>query len=104
MPDNIAAETASKIVDHGGRERFIRDLYTVINFFTAHPELPAPWAMTINVHGADLETVQMWAERMGVTEYGSQQCGVPQTDFDVPETACPVGIVMSAPSDRKRPL
>ncbi len=105
MPDNIAAETANKIVDHGGRERFIRDLYVVISFFIAHPDLPAPWAVTINVHAADLAAVQMWAERMGTSEYGSRQGdGIPQTDFSVPQTVTPMDVVLSTARDRERPL
>lgn len=106
MPDMPAAETAIlTTIDHGGRERFIRDLYAVINFFTAHPGLPAPWAVTINVHAADLAAVQMWAERMGTSEYGGRQGGgIPQTDFDVPETVTPVNVVLSDARDRERPL
>lgn len=97
MPDNIAAETASKIVDHGARERFIRDLYAIAAFFTARPDIPAPDGMTVHVRtGGDTQEVQRIAQSLDRPEYGLRHGTVAQTDYRLDNTATNVEILISS--------
>lgn len=102
MTDN-GAESATTTSDSSARERFIRDMYATIEFFTAHPELPAPWGVTISCAMGTNEKVIAVAEKMGTHEYGSaQDDGVGQADFDIPGTVSPVNVIVSARQDPRR--
>jgi hypothetical protein len=79
--------------DRSAREALIRDMYSIVAFFVANPDIPVPWAMTINVHVETAEQLRELAARLDVHVYGLAQ---DQTDYNIPGTTTPVGLIISS--------
>jgi hypothetical protein len=94
----VQRHDTSTSADHSDRERAIRDLYALVEFLSANPQLPAPRYITVGIRLGSLEQVQDQAVRFGTTEYGSlQEDGRPQADFRPPGVKGDLRITLSAP-------
>lgn len=81
--------------DHGEREAFIRDLYAVAAFFSAHPELPVPSGTTMFAFVDDRETVAKVAVQLGRRTYKRGGVDDGQTDVDVDGTAGRMNLIVA---------
>lgn len=83
--------------DRTARETFIRDMYATIAFYSAHPELPAPWSIRLYVAAPTAQSVTDLAAGFGVREYGSAdpQDGRPQMDVHIDGTAGRVSVIVN---------
>lgn len=92
-----APTVPAAVADRSPSETLIRDLYATIAFFTANPDLPMPWAVSMHMRVDDLAAVVAIAERFGRHEYGSsQEDGVPQADFDIPGCGGRINVIVHA--------
>jgi hypothetical protein len=99
MTDKVDAnnDNTPASADSSARERFIRDMYATIAFYSAHPELPAPWSIRLYVAAPTAQAVTNLAEHFDVPEYGSKdpKDGRPQMDVHVDGTDGRVGIIVN---------
>lgn len=117
MPDKLTPteadleqrETAAherRIADRSAREGVLRDLYAIAAFYTAHPDHPLPWGITLNHEVADAaELNRLVAEHASLEAREPYPAAAPrQTDYKLASTVVHVGFIVSLPGLSRPPL
>lgn len=99
MTDTTTAGVAPATADRSALEGFLRDLYAVAAYFTAHPELPIPHYVTVSLKAPAPGQLESIAELFGKPLYGEDQ---DQTDIELPSgegrTVCVIATRPMRPS------
>lgn len=85
--------TSAPTGDRNDRERVIRDLYAIAEFYSANPDHPLPWSMQLHHRAESPQQLQALADTYGCSVYGEH----PQTDHKLPNTATHVSLMISMP-------
>lgn len=62
--------------DRTALEGFLRDIYGIAAYFTAHPELPLPHYVTLSVRAGDREHLDRLAAGLDTHVYADRQCDI----------------------------
>lgn len=87
------------VTDSSDREAFMRDMYALVAFFVAHPEVPLPHYISLTCRADGLEQVTEICDSLGGYEYGSKDKVTPQPQgtFDIPGTAVRNTVIVTGP-------
>lgn len=70
MPNDNTAH-AAETSDQSPTETFLRDLYAIAAFYSAHPDLPRPHTISLEHHIHDVASLRVLAGQLAEQPYGA---------------------------------